>query len=129
MIVVDAALIADVITKAPSSEPARERMRGEQLHAPHLLDFEVTSVIRGQILGRRLTLERAYDALVDFEDLPIMRWESNPELRLRMLQLRDNASVYDASYLALAEVLECAFVTRDARLRKVPGVDATVEVF
>ncbi|MGH6897644.1 MAG: PIN domain-containing protein [Geminicoccaceae bacterium] len=46
----------------------------------------------------------------------------------RAFELRDNATIYDALYLALAEVLEAPLLTRDRRLARVPGVAARVEV-
>lgn len=45
-----------------------------------------------------------------------------------MWHLRHNLTAYDAAYLALAEVLECPFVTCDARLVRAPGVSAEVLV-
>ena len=128
MIVVDAALIVDVLTDAPDSEAAFERIRGEELHAPHLLDFEVVSALRGLVLGGKLSAERSDAALQDYADLPVNRWPSSDALRRRVFELRDNMSAYDAAYAVLAEALECPFVTRDARLRAVPGLTTPVEV-
>lgn len=42
----------------------------------------------------------------------------------RIWQLRDNLTAYDASYAALAEVLEVPLLTLDARLAHAPGHDA-----
>lgn len=36
-------------------------------------------------------------------------------------QLHDTVSAHDAGYLALAESLNCALVTADARLSRAPG--------
>jgi predicted nucleic acid-binding protein len=46
----------------------------------------------------------------------------------RIWQLRDNLSAYDASYIALAESLDCTVVTADARLGRAPGITCTVTV-
>ncbi|MGD0981658.1 MAG: PIN domain-containing protein, partial [Solirubrobacteraceae bacterium] len=43
-------------------------------------------------------------------------------------QLRDHLSAYDAAYVALAEALECALVTRDARLARASGHAAQIVV-
>lgn len=46
----------------------------------------------------------------------------------RAFELRDNATIYDAPYLALAKLLEATLLTRDRALAQVPGVGAAVEV-
>ena len=45
-----------------------------------------------------------------------------------MCELRDNLSAYDASYVALAELLDCNLLTADARLSGVPGVRCAITV-
>jgi predicted nucleic acid-binding protein len=46
----------------------------------------------------------------------------------RCWDLRDNLSAYDASYVALAELLGATLVTTDARLCRSPQVMCGVEV-
>lgn len=128
MIVIDAAAVVDALTGAPDAGQARERMRGEELHAPHLLDYEVVSVIRGLVLGGHMSESRAHDALADFDDLPVVRWAASEPLRRRALRLRHNLSSYDAAYVALAEALECPLLTRDTRMAKATGHDAPIEL-
>jgi len=129
LIVVDAAALVDALTLAPDSGALRARLVGEDLNAPTLLDFEVVSALRGLTLGGHLGGDRALDALTDFEDLALTRWECTDALRRRMFALRANLSAYDAAYVALAEALECPLVTRDAHIDRAAGHDATVEVF
>lgn len=43
-----------------------------------------------------------------------------------MWALRDNVSAYDATYVALAEALDCPLLTADARLANAPGVRCVV---
>lgn len=128
MIVIDAAALVDALTLAPDNEALRERMTGEDLNAPALLDFEVISAVRGLTLGGHLGVARALDALTDFEDLQLTRWECSDALRRRMFVLRANLSAYDAAYVVLAEALECPLITRDGKIRRAGGHDATVEV-
>jgi predicted nucleic acid-binding protein len=45
-----------------------------------------------------------------------------------MWALRANLSAYDAGYVALAEALDCALVTADARLSGAPGLRCAVTV-
>jgi predicted nucleic acid-binding protein len=97
------------------------------LAAPHLLDAEVGHVIRRHTLVGIISTVRAKRALEDFAAIPIDRYP-HTSLLPRAFSLRDNATMYDALYLALAETLDATFLTRDAALAGVPGVAARVEV-
>jgi len=46
----------------------------------------------------------------------------------RVWELRDNVSAYDATYVALAELLGCALVTADGRLAGAPNLRCSVTV-
>jgi len=46
----------------------------------------------------------------------------------RVWELRENVSAYDASYVALAELLECPLLTADDRLSRAPGVRCAITV-
>jgi predicted nucleic acid-binding protein len=59
--------------------------------------------------------------------LPIARFPVAP-LMVRAYELRASVTAYDASYIALAEGLECLLVTADARLARAPRIRCTVEV-
>ncbi len=48
-------------------------------------------------------------------------------LLIRCWELRDNLTVYDASYVALAEVLDVTLLTGDGRLARAPGLRCHVE--
>ena len=97
------------------------------LGAPHLLDTEVLSALRGLTLGARLDFDSAEDARRDYCDFTIARHESAP-LADRIWDLRDRYTAYDASYLALAEALAVPLYTCDAKLVS-GGHDAEVRVF
>jgi predicted nucleic acid-binding protein len=92
-----------------------------------LLDAEVGQVLRRFVLAGQLLPERAQAALQDLMDLPLIRYAHGP-LLLRAFDLRANATVYDALYIALAEGLEAPLLTRDAALAAVPGHRAQVLV-
>jgi predicted nucleic acid-binding protein len=66
-------------------------------------------------------------ALDDLLALPVERASHRP-LLARCWELRDNLSVYDAAYVALAEALGTPLLTADARLAKAPGLKCAVEV-
>jgi predicted nucleic acid-binding protein len=46
----------------------------------------------------------------------------------RAYELRANVSAYDATYVALAEQLDCALVTGDRRLAAAPGTRCAITV-
>lgn len=127
MIVVDCSLVLDVLV-APDRRDLASSMAGELLAAPSVIDFEFLSALRGLVLGSRLTVPRAIDALHDFDDLRLRRWPSSRPLRARTFELRHNVSAYDAAYVVLAEALGCALMTRDRRLATATDgiVDVTV---
>lgn len=128
MIVVDTTAVVDALTMVDGTNALRERLADQDLHAPHLIDYEVGSALRGLAIGGHLSEGRALDALADFEDLSIERWPASGALQRRAFQLRHNMSTYDAAYVALAEALRCPLVTRDARLSKAAPLTALVEL-
>ena len=128
MLVVDAsALAAALADDGKDGDTARARLRWQSLAAPELIDLETVSVIRRQLLRGHLNVRRAEFALGDLVDLPLRRTSHRPLLP-RCWQLRENVSVYDAAYVALAELLGVVLVTADARLAKAPGLRCQVDV-
>jgi predicted nucleic acid-binding protein len=65
--------------------------------------------------------------LADVADLPLVRYSHEP-LLLRIWELRENLTAYDAVYVALAEAVRATLVTCDARLGRAPLTGVTVEV-
>jgi predicted nucleic acid-binding protein len=127
--VVDASVIGHWLlsTRLPPRLIVSELADQAPLAAPHLIDAEVGHLLRRQALLRKVSDERARIALDDHLALPILRC-GHQALLPRAFALRDNATINDALYLALAEALEAPLLTRDARLARIPGVAAHVEV-
>jgi len=121
MIVVDGSALIDALLAVPETDALRRFLATEELHVPSLVDYEIVSALRGLVLGGAISATRAQDLLTDLDELPLHRWPSSSGLRRRSLQLRDNVSAYDAAYLALAEALGCALLTRDVRLSRSSG--------
>ena len=48
---------------------------------------------------------------------------------MRVWDMRENLTAYDAAYVVLAEALNAPLVTTDARLARTPGIRAAVEVY
>ena len=128
MIVLDASVLATALTDdGTDGDVARTRLRGEVLAAPELIDLEVASVLRRSVARGLLPVRRAEQALGDLMAVPVQRAPHLP-LLARCWSLRDNLSVYDASYVALAESLGSVLLTADARLSQAPGMRCPVEV-
>jgi predicted nucleic acid-binding protein len=109
-------------------DAARARLvRDPELHAPHLADLEVLSVLRRQVGAGLLDVRRAGFALYDPVSLPATRYPHGP-FAPRVWELRSNLTPYDAAYVALAESLGCVLVTAGARLALAPGIRCDVEV-
>ena len=124
MKVVDAGVIVELV--AGGLDP--DRLGVEDLAAPHLLDSEVTHVLRGLALRGALTDEQAALAMRGFGELAIMRYPAD-WLRPRMWALRHNLSAYDATYVALTEMTAAtSLLTTDARLANAPGVRCPVQL-
>jgi predicted nucleic acid-binding protein len=102
-------------------------LRGERLVAPHVVDLEVASVWRRQVAAGRMENRRALLALADLLDLPMQRAPHDAVLP-RCWELRDNVTVYDAVYVALAEAIGVSLVTGDQRLHRATGVRCTIEI-
>jgi predicted nucleic acid-binding protein len=130
MIVLDASAAVDWLLQTSAGQSIEKRIysHNETLHAPHLLDLEVTQVLRRLALQRVVPVRRADEAVRDLLDLRITRYPHFVFLS-RIWQLRHNLSAYDAAYIVLAEKLGAALVTRDDRLASASGHAAAIELF
>ena len=124
MIVVDAsAALAALLNDGP----ARRRLATDDLHVPHLADPEVASGLRRLVQAGQISAEDGWRALDIWRRLALTR-HPIPGLLKRIWELRDNVSAYDASYIALAESLDCELVTADGRLSRATGIQCPVTV-
>ena len=129
MIVLDASVVVELLLGTRRGAAARLALSSadDELHAPHLLDVEVTRAVRG--LSRVGTIDetRARTALGLLRTFPL-HWHAHDGLTERAWELRHNVTVYDGVYLALAEALDCVLLTADAALDAVPGSTAEFRV-
>ena len=124
MIVVDASAALAALLNAG---PARRVLVTEQLHAPHLVDSEVANALRRATAARRLEDDVAWAALDAWRRLGMTRYPAYALVE-RIWELRDNLSACDATYVALAEALNCSLLTADSRLGRAPGIGCPVTV-
>lgn len=130
MIVIDASAVVDLLLNfAPRSQAVRKEIArsAPDIFSPHLLDAEVTSVLRRYVLRKELSMKEAERALDELDALPIQRIPHQKLLR-RVLQLRENVSAYDGIYVALAEALGAALITSDVALASIPGTRVLVRL-
>jgi predicted nucleic acid-binding protein len=97
----------------------------QRLHAPHLIDVEVTQTLRHLTRSKAITVRRAEEALADLSALAVER-HSHRDLIPRVWELRDALSAYDASYIALAEALDTSLLTCDGKLARSHGHHARI---
>lgn len=114
MIVLDASAMVEALVGAEPSAELLLALEGE-IHAPHLPDGEVLSVLRGLERGSVLEPERVQQALDDYWSFTVIRHDLEP-LAGRVWQLRHQFTSYDAGYVALAEALDAPLVTCDRKL-------------
>jgi predicted nucleic acid-binding protein len=124
VIVVDASAALAALLNAG---PARRALATEQLHAPHLIDSEVADALRRQTAARQLQADAAWNALDAWRRLGITRYPAHSLLD-RIWELQDNISAYDATYVALSELLGCSLLTADNRLAGAPGTRCPITV-
>ena len=130
MIVLDASAVIEILLQTQAASPLTERLLSADasLHAPHLLGVEVAQVLRRFCARGELAPERARQALSDLLDFPV-ELHAHDLLLSRAWELRQNLTIYDGVYIALAELLEAPLLTRDPRLAAARGHTARIELF
>ena len=133
MTVVDASIVVRLLQNRRGDKGLRERFSQQRyVHAPALIDAEVSSAIRGLLMTSKPTIKidvmRAEEMLYDFADLTLVRYPMQPYQR-RVLTLRDNFTAYDAFYVALAEALGMPLLTDDRKYATAPSHTAVIETW
>ena len=117
MIVADASAVVAALL---NDGPALQTLSAQPVHAPHLVDAEVLSVLRRLNLAGRLDQQLAEAMIEALAQLGIRR-HGGTGLLLRIWGLRGNLTAFDASYVALAESLACPLLSADRRLARAAG--------
>jgi predicted nucleic acid-binding protein len=129
VIVLDASAAVEWLLVRSGADAVAARLRDPDVtvHAPSHLGVEVAAALRGLVLGRRASPERAALALGDLVAADVVLHDPTPLLP-RVWELRENLTAYDATYVALAEVLQAPLVTADARIARAPGLRTTIDM-
>jgi len=122
---VDASLAIKVVVTEAGSDRADalfDQWASEetQLIAPVFFEVETDSILRQKASRRELTADQAQRAFASLRALPI-KTKHSAEQRERAWEIAREfqfPTVYDATYLALAELRRCEFWTADEKLFK-----------
>lgn len=128
MIVLDAAAIVELLRATSAGGQVKDRLEDEDgdAHVPYLAATEAASALHSLVARRELAADRAELLIGVLADLPGKRYPAEP-LLARMWELRQNLSMYDAHYVALAEALRAPLLTCDGRMARASGHRAVVE--
>lgn len=128
MPVVDASvLVAATVDAGPEGSWAEEVLVHGDLVAPHLVLAEATNILRRLEQAKRLTRLEASAAHRDLLRLDIDLFPFEP-FAVRVWELRDNITSYDAWYVAIAEALDLPMATLDRRLARASGPSCRFEL-
>ena len=112
-VVVDCSALAGILFDEPWRKQAEERIHGCSLHAPFLLEIEITSVaLKKHKQGFGVSVA---DGLARYKALNVALHQIEPADVLA-LALNYKLSAYDASYLWLAAELKAPLATFDEKL-------------
>jgi predicted nucleic acid-binding protein len=129
VIVLDASAVIEWLFQSPAGAKIERRIfsPSESLYSPHLLDVEVAQVLRRYVRDKAITAQRGREALEDLADLPLIRYPHD-FLIPRIWELRATLTAYDATYVALAELLSAPLLTCDRKVASASGHHANVLV-
>jgi predicted nucleic acid-binding protein len=117
--VLDTSACLDLVLDTSRGRAIRTLLLDEAspLLAPGVLWVEFARVLRSQVAAATLSRRRAEEALADFLDLGVEEVDVEP-LVIRAWQLRDNITVDDGVFVALAEMTLQPLLTTDVRLAR-----------
>lgn len=119
------ALVALLLDGGPDGRWVSEALTGADVLAPSLVGFEAANIICRHDLAGLVSTDQAAQAHADLLDLAIEHWPYEL-LAPRAWQLRQNLSIYDAGYVALAELADATLVTLDRRIGGAAGLRCTI---
>lgn len=119
------AIVALLADGGPTGDWVATTAEDAFLAAPALAMFEAANILRRQQLAGHLERVEATLAHQDLLSLPLQLWPYTAVAE-RAWELRERLTTYDASFVALAELLNADLVTLDRRLQRADGHCCTV---
>jgi predicted nucleic acid-binding protein len=124
-VVIDASALVELLLRTERGRRVERAIGDAELLAPDVVNVEVVQSLRGLERGGKLAGTRAAKAISRLLESDIGRIPTRMLLR-DMWTLRNNLSAYDASYVALAQALECPLMTVDGPLTRAPNLGVTL---
>lgn len=125
IVAVDASAAVEYLLRTELGHVVEGVIANADLVAPELLDAEVLAVVRREVVAKRLSSERAAEAIEDLADWPVERIAHRLLLR-EAWRLRANVSAYDALYVAAARLRGATLLTADGPLARAPRLGIPV---
>lgn len=119
------AVAALLLDSGPDGQWVTQRVESGEITAPALVTYETANVIRKHELAGQISPDQSAQAHADLLDLAIELWPYDL-LAARAWELRLNLSIYDATYVALAEITDLTLITLDKHLAKAPGTKCRI---
>jgi predicted nucleic acid-binding protein len=126
--VIDTSAVVDYLLDLDSAGEVERLIATEgELAAPDVVVFEALSALRRLSLRGEVSEDRGAAAVADLGELRLALFPSM-DLRERAWGLRDNMTVADALFVALAEQLSEPLASRDRPLLKAITSNAALDV-
>ena len=121
MIVVDSSvLVAALLVDRQFGAWAADAVAGSDLGAPSLAAFEAANIVRRHVAAGLVDARIAEAAHRDLALLVVEYWPYQA-VATRCWELRENLTIYDAAYVAVAEATESPLYTLDQRMTTASG--------
>ena len=119
------AVAALLLDSGPDGQWVTQTVESGEIAAPALVTYETANVIRKHELAGQISPDQSAQAHADLLDLAIELWPYDL-LAARAWELRLNLSIYDATYVALAEITDLTLITLDKHLAKAPSTKCRI---
>jgi predicted nucleic acid-binding protein len=114
--VIDSSVLCGALLGEDAAVDAMRGSDDDAMHCPALVELETLNALRSMERGGRIERRHAQQAVTALGEMRMVLYPHGP-LRDRIWSLRHNLTAYDASYLALAELLDdSVLITSDTGL-------------